>query len=134
MTPRGWRAKRVLAGKSGYEDSSLAIQSDTAGYFGQLPSRELTRRSVDSAVHADAKERAGFNLAVSAVREEYVGNPVIAKRKAHEALALSNGRAVEPVAAIALALSGEAQEARGWAKISPRVSRKTPGYNLNLFP
>jgi len=129
------REAAYLAGKSGYEDSSLAIQSDTAGYFGQLAkARELTRRSVDSAVHADAKERAGFNLAVSAVREEYVGNPVIAKRKAHEALALSNGRAVEPVAAIALALSGEAQEARGWAKISPRVSRKTPGYNLNLFP
>ncbi len=118
------REAAYLAGKSGYEDSSLATQSDTAGYFGQLAkARELTRRSVDSAVHADAKERAGFNLAVSAVREEYVGNPVIAKRKAHEALALSNGRAVEPVAAIALALSGEAQEA---ARLSEDISTRFP--------
>jgi len=66
----GWRASRVFGRKSGYEDSSLAIQSDTAGYLGNSPkARELTRRSVDSAVHADAKERAGFNLAVSAVRK-----------------------------------------------------------------
>ena len=125
------REAAYLASKSGYEDASLATQSDTAAYFGQLAkARELTARSVDSAVHADAKERAGLNLAVSAVRENYVGNPAIAKRKAHDALALSDGRAVESIAAIALALSGEAQEA---ARLSEVISKRFPEDTLVQF-
>jgi len=118
------REAAYLASKSGYEDTSLANQSDTAAYFGQLAkARELTRRSVDSATHADAIERAGFNLAVSAVRENYVGNPAMGKRNAHDALALSNSRAVETLAAIALALSGEAHDAAG---LSEDLSKRFP--------
>jgi eukaryotic-like serine/threonine-protein kinase len=125
------REAAYLASKSGYEDASLATQSDTAAYFGQLAkARELTARSVDSAVRADAKERAGLNLAVSAVRENYVGNPAIAKRKAHDALALSDGRAVESIAAIALALSGEAQES---ARLSEDISKRFPEDTLVQF-
>jgi eukaryotic-like serine/threonine-protein kinase len=114
----------LLMGKPGYEDQSLAIQSQTAEYFGQFgKARELTRRAIDSALRLDAKERAGWQQALSALQEEFAGNTALAKRQAHAALALTNGREIEAVAATAMALTGETSEA---ARLNDDLSKRFP--------
>src|SRR5580704_14252773 len=99
------REAAALMGKPGFEDAILATESDTAAYAGQLgKARELTRRAADSAQRADEKETAADYEAEAAVREALVGNMSEAKQQAQAALALSNGRDVEAVSAIALGL------------------------------
>src|ERR1019366_1166965 len=54
------------AGKPGNEDILLTVQSDTEAYYGRRSkARDFSRRGVDSAIRADAKERAA-SLPVSA--------------------------------------------------------------------
>lgn len=99
-------------GKPGYEDAMLYYQSDVAAYGGQFgKARELTRRASDSAQRADEKETAAGYQAEGALREVMVGNPGPAKQQAQAALALSNGKDVQAIAAIALALAGDSKEA-----------------------
>jgi len=101
-----------LMGKPGFEDSMLGSESDTAAYGGQFSkARGLTRRASDSAQRSDEKETAAGYEAVSAVREALVGNMSQAKQQAQAALALSNGRDVEDVSAIALGLAGDSAQA-----------------------
>jgi serine/threonine protein kinase/tetratricopeptide (TPR) repeat protein len=101
-----------LMGKPGFEDGMLDSESDTAAYGGQFAkARELTRRASDSAQRADEKETAGVYEAEAAVREALVGNMSQAKQQAQAALALSNGRDVEAVSAIALGLAGDSAQA-----------------------
>ena len=101
-----------LMGKPGFEDSMLGSESDTAAYGGQFSkARGLTRRASDSAQRSDEKETAAGYEAVSAVREALVGNMSQAKQQAQAALALSNGRDVEAVSAIALGLAGDSAQA-----------------------
>jgi tetratricopeptide (TPR) repeat protein len=100
-----------LMGKPGYEDIILAAESDTAAYGGQFSkARELTRRASDSAQRADEKETAAGYEAEAALRDALVGNMSVAKQQAQAALALSNGRDVEAVSAIALKLAGDAPQ------------------------
>ena len=69
---------------------------------GSLPKhRELTRRASESAQRADEKETAAAYVAEAAWREALVGNMNLAKQQAQAALALSTGRDVEAVSAIA---------------------------------
>ena len=97
-------------GKPGFEDLMLDIESDTAAYGGQFAkARELTRRAVESAQRADEKETAARYEAEAAVREALVGNMSQAKQQAQAALALSTGRDVEAMSAIALGLAGDAR-------------------------
>jgi len=101
-----------LMGKPGVEDAMLGNESDTAAYGGQFAkARELTRRASDSAQRADEKETAAGYEAEAAVREALVGNMALAKQQAQAALALSTGRDVEAVAAIALGLAGDSAQA-----------------------
>jgi serine/threonine protein kinase/tetratricopeptide (TPR) repeat protein len=101
-----------LAGKPGYDDVMLAIESDTASYGGELAkARELTRLAVDSAQRADNKEAAAGHKAEAAVREAWMGNVVFAKQEARSALALSNGKGIEVHSALALMLSGDSAAA-----------------------
>jgi Flp pilus assembly protein TadD len=101
-----------LMGKPGVEDAMLDGESDTAAYAGQFfKARELTRRASDSAQRADEKETAAGYEAEAAVREALVGNMALAKQQAQAALALSTGRDVEAVAAIALGLAGDSAQA-----------------------
>jgi hypothetical protein len=107
------REVAALMGKPGFEDSMLYAESDTAAYAGQFAkARELTRRASDSAQPADEKETAAAYEAEAAVREAMVGNKGPAKQQAQAAIALSTGRDVEAVSAIALSLAGEAAQAR----------------------
>jgi serine/threonine protein kinase/Flp pilus assembly protein TadD len=101
-----------LMGKPGFEDVMLDSESDTAAYAGQFAkARELTRHASDSAQRADEKETAAGYEAEAAVREALVGNMSLAKQQAQAALALSTGRDVEAVSAIALGLAGDSAQA-----------------------
>jgi len=116
-----------MMGKPGFEDSMLGSESDTAAYGGQFSkARELTRRASDSAQRADEKETAAGYEAEAAVREALVGNMSQAKQQAQAALALSTGRDVEAVSAIALGLAGDsAQATRLAADLAKRFPEDT---------
>jgi hypothetical protein len=105
----------------------LDSESDTAAYAGQFAkARELTRHASDSAQHADEKETAAGYEAEAAVREALVGNISQAKQQAQAALALSTGRDVEAVSAIALGLGGaSAQATRLAADLAKRFPEDT---------
>jgi tetratricopeptide (TPR) repeat protein len=97
-----------LMGKPGYEDQMLNYESDTALYGGQLAkARDLARRAIESAQRVDEKEAAAVYEAEAAVREALVGNTALVRKQAKAALALSNGRDVEALSVIALALAGD---------------------------
>ena len=101
-----------LAGKPGWEDILLCYESDTAAYFGQfIKARELTRRAAESAERADEKEEAVSYEAEAALREALVGNQGLARKQARRAVALSKGRDVEAISAIALGRAGYSGEA-----------------------
>jgi hypothetical protein len=106
------REAAVLMGKPGFEDAMFDSESDTAAYAGQFDkARELTRRASESAQRADEKETAADYQAEAAMREALVGNMGQAKQQVQAALALSTGRDVEAMSAIALGLAGDAPQA-----------------------
>ena len=91
------------------ENIALSLASDTEAYAGHLgKARELTRRSLDTAIRADSKELGATGLAVAAQREAAVGNPAQAQQFAAEGLKLMpTSQAVDVEAALALAMAGE---------------------------
>jgi eukaryotic-like serine/threonine-protein kinase len=95
------------------ENIGFSLASDTEAYAGHLGNaRELTKRSVDSAVRADSKETGAVWQAIAAQREAAFGYPVEARQLATEALKLapaSQGTAV--AAALAFARAGDAVHA-----------------------
>jgi DNA-binding winged helix-turn-helix (wHTH) protein/tetratricopeptide (TPR) repeat protein len=104
------------AGKPGAEDILLSAQSDTEAYYGRLCSaRDFSRRAVDSAVRADAKEAAALWQVTAALREAEFGETAEAKNEVREALAMAPGRNVKFFAALALARAGETAEAQAIA-------------------
>jgi hypothetical protein len=116
-----------LMGKPGFEDLILYQESDTAAWGGRfVKARELTRRAENSAQHADQKETAASYEAEAAVREALVGNKSLATQQARVALSLSNGRDVEPISSLALALAGDPADAMRLATdLAQRFSRDT---------
>jgi len=92
--------------------AALNYESDTAAYFGRFAQgRELTRRAADSAQKADNKQSAAIYEADGAIREAFVGNTALAKQQARSAPALSNGKEVEAMAAIAFSVAGDSGQA-----------------------
>ena len=101
------------AGRVGEEDWLLSAQSDTEAYSGRLTkAREFSRRAMDSALHADAKETAALWQVNAALREAEFGNASAARQMALAALALVAGRDIKSVAALSLARAGDAGEAK----------------------
>jgi predicted Zn-dependent protease len=112
------------AGRPGEEDWLLSAQSDTEAYFGQLAkAREFSRRAVDSALHANAKETAALWQANAALREAEFGNKVPAQQSALAALALTPGREVRSLAALALAQAADTARAQ---KLAESLSKDFP--------
>ena len=73
----GEMARQVAntSGKPGEEDLLLALEADTAAYFGHLQkAREFSRRAEESAERGGEKETAAIYHAVSALREGLFGN------------------------------------------------------------
>jgi eukaryotic-like serine/threonine-protein kinase len=95
------------------ENSGLSLASDTEAYAGHLSkARELTQRSVDSAIRADSKETGAIWLENSALREAAFGNMADAKQAAGKGLKLvPTSQAVEVEAALAYAMAGDARQA-----------------------
>jgi len=101
------------AGKPGSEDILLALEADTAAYYGRLTlARELSRRAVASAQRAGEKEIAAGYEAHAALREALLGNSAEARRSAAAALSLSKQREVEYEAALALGFGGDVGRAQ----------------------
>ena len=121
------------AGKPGVEDVFLASEADTAGYSGRLAkARELSRRAVASARHAEEKEAAAGYEGDAAVREVLFGNSAEARHRAAAALTLSNGRDVKYGAALALAGDAPGDVPRAQA-LADDLAKRFPADTLVLF-
>ena len=92
--------------------------------------RELIRRASESAQRADQKETAAGYEAEAAWREALVGNMSVAKQQAQAALALSTGRDVEAISAIALGLTGDAPQA---ARLAADLAKRFPEDTIVQF-
>src|SRR5260370_965167 len=111
-------------GVPGDEDSMLAMEADTAAYFGHLvKSRELTRRAAESAELPAEKETAGTYYATSALRAALFGNVDRARQQATLAKGRASGRDVDYGLALALSFSGDSNPARG---LACRLGRRVP--------
>jgi hypothetical protein len=98
------------------EELLLALEADTAAYFGHLgKSRELSRRAADSAELAAEKETAAGYYAVSALREALFGNADRAGQQAVLAKGRASARDVDYGLALALAYAGDAGQAQALA-------------------
>src|SRR5271157_3470985 len=101
--------QRWFAGQPEYENSGLALASDTEAYGGHLgKARELTKRAVDSAIRADSKENGAIYLANAALQQAAYGNPAEARQTAAGALKLAPAsQGAESEAALAFAMAGD---------------------------
>jgi eukaryotic-like serine/threonine-protein kinase len=118
------RALKRISDYPGYEDQPLSFQASMAAFFGKLvSSRDFERRAIESATRADVKDRAAWTQTIAALREQFVGNPGFAVRKAHAALALSKISSVMGINSVTLALAGETAEA---TRLRDELSKRYP--------
>jgi eukaryotic-like serine/threonine-protein kinase len=126
-----------FADKHEYENVGLSLASDTEAYAGHLrKARELTKRSVDSAIRADSKETGAIWLESSALREAAFGNVADSKKAAEDGLKLvPTSPAVEVEGALAYAIAGEAARAEWLAQdLNKRFPLDTQMQSLWLPP
>jgi DNA-binding winged helix-turn-helix (wHTH) protein/tetratricopeptide (TPR) repeat protein len=107
-----------FAAKPQYENVGFALASDTEAYAGHVrKARELTKRSVESAIRTDSKETGAIWQAIAAQREAAFGNAVQGKQAAADAFKLvPESQGVEVEAAFAFALAGDAARAESMAQ------------------
>jgi eukaryotic-like serine/threonine-protein kinase len=100
------------------ENMGVSLASDTEAYAGHLgKARELTKRSVASAVGADSKESGAIWHENAALREGGFGNATQAKQLASDGMKLAPAsQAVEVEAALAFAMAGEAARSESLAQ------------------
>ena len=110
--------ERWFASQPDYENEGLSLASDTESYSGRLgKARELSQRSVDSAIRADNKEAGAIWQENAALREAAFGNAAEAKRAAAEALKLApQSEGVKGEAGLAFAMAGDAARAESLAR------------------
>jgi serine/threonine protein kinase/tetratricopeptide (TPR) repeat protein len=107
-----------FASKPDFENWGLALASDSEAYGGHLGNaRELTKRSVDSAIRADSRENGGIWQAIAAQREAAFGDTKQARKSAAEALKLAPASlGVQSEAALAFAMAGDTERAESLAQ------------------
>jgi serine/threonine protein kinase/Flp pilus assembly protein TadD len=107
------------------ENDVLSLASDTEAYSGRLSkARELTRRAVDSSIHADSKETGAVWQENAALREAAFGNAREAKQAAVEGIKLfPASQGVEVEAALAYAMAGDTARA---ASLAQEVNKRSP--------
>jgi serine/threonine protein kinase/tetratricopeptide (TPR) repeat protein len=110
--------QKWFAGQPDVENFGLSLASDSEAYLGRLAkARELTKKSVDSAIRADSKESGAIWQANAALREAAFGNTIQAKLAAEEALKLAPAsQGVQVEAALAFAMAGETARAGSMAR------------------
>jgi hypothetical protein len=103
---------------AGYEHFGLSMEADSEAYAGHAnKARELTRKSVDSAIRDDSKENGAIWEENAAVREAAFGNAAEAKKAAADGLKLyPTSQGVEVEAALAYAMAGDAAHAESMAQ------------------
>ena len=95
-------------GKPRLEDGFQCTDSRTEAFYGRmLKARSLAEKAVDSAKHANAPQSAADCKAKEALLEAEIGNRGRAQEQAGQALALSTGRDVRAIVALALARAGD---------------------------
>ena len=111
------REQQWFAGKP-EENFGFSLASDTEAYVGHLgKARELTRQSVDSAIHNDSKETGAIWLENSALREAAFGKLTDSKQAAVEGLKLvPNSQGVEVEAALGYAMADDSASAESLAQ------------------
>jgi predicted Zn-dependent protease len=123
------------AGKPGIEDYSLFLEAGTNAFFGRLKtSRDFLHRSVESAERSDEKEAAAMHEAYGALWEAMFGNAREARQRAESALALSTGRDVQYLAALALAFAGDMVGAKTLADDLNRQFPEDTFVQFNYLP
>jgi serine/threonine protein kinase/tetratricopeptide (TPR) repeat protein len=107
-----------FADKHEYENFGLSLASDTEAYVGHVrKARELTKRSVDSAIRADSKETGAIWLENAALREAAFGNAVDTRQAAEKGLKLYPASyAVQVEATLAFAMAGDTARAESLAQ------------------
>jgi eukaryotic-like serine/threonine-protein kinase len=112
----------------------LAIEADTAAYFGRVrEGRELSRRAADSAEKAGEKEIATTYRAVSALREALFGNAAIAP----QGISLrppSPARDLDYAVALTLAYAGDVKRAQDLADTLSKVFPEDTIVRYNYLP
>jgi predicted Zn-dependent protease len=116
------------ARKPGLEDALWAMQSDTEAYFGHLKrSRELTTRAQEVAHrNGDSETSAGYRV-IAALREIETGNRNKARLDVADAVALTPGRDVQTLGALALARAGDVSRAQS---IADDLTKRFPSDTL----
>jgi serine/threonine protein kinase len=106
------------AGQADVENFGLSLDSDTEAYAGHLnKARELTKRSIDSAIRADSKENGAIWQENAALREAAFGNAAGAKQAAADGLKLlPTSQGVQVEAALAFAMAGDAARVESMAQ------------------
>lgn len=115
----GWNA-----GRPGSEDIFLSAQADTEAYYGHMrKAQDLSRRAVESALRAGAKETAATWQAAAALRNGEIGDREQARQEIASVLSMSSGTDERKLAALALARVGDAAlseaTAQGLARSNP---------------
>jgi DNA-binding winged helix-turn-helix (wHTH) protein/tetratricopeptide (TPR) repeat protein len=101
-----------LVGNPTWGDAVFYYEAATAAYFGHFAqAREFTLRAADFAEKVDKKQSAAIYVADAAIREALVGNSTLAREQAKSALAISGGKDVEAMCAIAVGLAGDSAAA-----------------------
>jgi eukaryotic-like serine/threonine-protein kinase len=106
------------------EDLLLYAQSDTEAYHGRLANaRNLSRRAVEWARRANAKETAAAWQVNAALRESEFGNRKQARAEADAAMNLAVNFKVEAAAALGLARAGDTMRAE---RIATQLNKSFP--------
>jgi len=106
--------QKWLVGQPDFENVGLVLASDTEAFVGHVTrARDVTKRAVQSAIHADSKESGAVWQENAAVREAAFGNFAEAKRAAAEGLKLAaTSQAANLEAALAFAMAGDGARAK----------------------
>ncbi len=100
------------------ENFGLALAADSEAYAGHVgKARDLTKRSVESAIHADSKESGAIWSESAAIWEAEFGNDAQARHAAADGLKLfPTSQGVDVEAALAYALAGDTARAESLAQ------------------
>jgi eukaryotic-like serine/threonine-protein kinase len=130
------RQVAAAAGTPGKEDLLLALEADTAAYFGHLAkARELTRRASTSAERAGENEASAEYEAIAALRAGLYGNPDEAREQLSAARAgSSNGRDADYGLGLALAYSGNISGTRRLVDYFDRTFPENTIVQFNYLP
>ena len=118
-------------GKPGAEDAALALEAESAAYFGRLRmARDLSRQATESAEHEGEKEAAAIYSIMAELREAMFGNADELHRYAARAREHEMRRDVEYGQALAAAFAGDSGRAQ---TLAGDLARRFPEDTLVHF-